>query len=58
MELHFVGMANVSGYYPYWKEVRLAPAYCVHPSVAHPVDGIFIVQLSCPHTSMLLPLKG
>ena len=27
MELHFVGMANVSVYYPYWRKARSAPAH-------------------------------
>ena len=57
MELHFVGTANVFVYYPYWKKARSAPAHYVHGSVAHQVDGIFIVQLNCPRISMLLPLK-
>ena len=26
MELHFVGMANVFVYYPYWKKARSTPA--------------------------------
>ena len=58
MELHFVGTANVFVYYPYLKKARSAPAHYVHGSVARPVDGIFIVQLNCPRTSMLLPLKN
>ena len=57
MELHFVGTANVFVYYPYLKKARSALAHYVHGSVARPVDGIFIVQLNCPRTSMLLPLK-
>ena len=57
MELHFVGTANVFVYYPYWKKARSALAHCVHGSVARPVDGIFIVQLNCRLTSMLLPLN-
>jgi hypothetical protein len=55
MDLHFVGTANVFVYYPYWKEARFAHAHCARGSVARPVDGIFIVQLNCPHTSMLFP---
>ena len=57
MDPHFVGTANVFVYYPYLKKARSAPAHCVHGSVARPVDGIFIVQLNCPRTSMLLPLR-
>ena len=57
-ELHFVGTANVFVYYRYLKEARSTPARCVHGSVVRPVDGIFIAQLNCPRTSMLLPLKG
>ena len=58
MELHFVAMTNVFVYYPYLKKARSAPAYYLHGSVASPVNGIFIVQLNCPRTSMLLPLKA
>ena len=58
MELHFVGMANVFVYYPYLKKARSAPAHYVRGNVARPVDGIFIVQLNCRRTSMLLPLKS
>ena len=58
MDLHFVGTANVFVYYPSLKKARSAPAHCVHGSVARPVDGIFIVQLNCPRTSMLLPLEN
>ena len=58
MDLHAVGTANVFVYYRYLKKARSALAHCVHGSVAHPVDGIFIVQLNCPCTSMLLPLKA
>src|ERR1700694_5521009 len=54
---YFVGTANVSVYYPYLKKARSAPARYVHGSAARQVDGIFIVQLNCPHTSMPLPLK-
>src|SRR5476651_2189896 len=57
MDLHFVGTANVFVYYPYLKKARSAPARYVHGSAARRVDGIFIVQLNCPHTSMPLPLK-
>ena len=57
MERHFVGTADVFVYYPYLKKVRSAPAPYVHGSVARPVDGIFIVQLNCPRTWMVLPLK-
>ena len=57
MDLHFVGTANVFVYYPYLKKARSAPARYVHGSAARQVDGIFIVQLNCPHTSMPLPLK-
>ena len=58
MELHFVGTANVCAYYPCLKKARSALAHYVDGSVARPVDGIFIVQLNCPRTSMLLPLKS
>ncbi len=58
MDLHFVGTANVFVYYPYLKKARSAPAHYVHGSAGAPVDGIFIVQLNCPRTSMLLPLKS
>ena len=58
MELYFVGTANVFVYYPYLKKAGSALAHCVHGSVAHPVDGIFIAQLNCPRTSMLLPLNS
>src|ERR1039457_2507510 len=54
MDLHFVGTANVFVYYPYLKKARSAPARYVHGSAARQVDGIFIVQLNCPHTSMPL----
>ena len=57
MDLHFVGTANVFVYYPYLKKARSEPARYVHGSAARQVDGIFIVQLNCPHTSMPLPLK-
>ena len=43
---------------PVLEKARSALAHCVHGSVARPVDGIFIVQLNCPRTSMLLPLKA
>jgi hypothetical protein len=49
---------NVFVYYPYLRKARSAPAQYVHGSAAHPVDGKFIVRLSCPRTSMLLPLKA
>ena len=55
MDLHFVGTANVFVYYPYLKKARSAPARYVHGSAARQVDGIFIVQLNYPHTSMPLP---
>ena len=57
MDLHFVGTANVFVYCPYLRKARSARAHYVHGSVARPVDGIFIVQLNCPHTSTPLPLK-
>ena len=57
MEGHSVGTANVFVYYPYLKGARSALAHYVHASVARQVDGIFIVQLNCPRTSMLLSLK-
>ena len=57
MDLHFVGTANVFGYYQYLKKARSAPARYVHQGAAPQVDGIFIVQLNYPPTSMLLPLK-
>ena len=57
MELHFVDLANVFVYYPYLKRAKFALAHYVHGSVARQVDGIFIVQLNCPRTSMLLPSK-
>ena len=44
--------------YQYLKEARSTPARYVHGSVVRPVDGIFIVQLNCPRTAMLWPLKG
>ena len=52
---HFVGTANVFVYYPYLKKARSAFARYVHGSAARQVDGIFIVQLNYPHTSMPLP---
>ncbi len=55
MDLHFVGTANVFVYYPYLKKARSAFARYVHGSAARQVDGIFIVQLNYPHTSMPLP---
>ncbi len=55
MDLHFVGTANGFVYYPYLKKARSAPARYVHGSAARQVDGIFIVQLNYPHTSMPLP---
>jgi hypothetical protein len=58
MALHFVGTANVFVYYPYLKRARSAPAHYVLGSAARPVDGISILQLNCPRTSMLLPLKS
>jgi hypothetical protein len=58
MELHFVGTANVFVCYRYLKKARSALAHCVHGNVAPPVDGIFIVRLSCLRTLMLLLLKG
>ena len=57
MDLHFVGTASVFVYYPYSKKARSAPARYVHGSAARQVDGIFIVQLNYPHTSVLSPLK-
>ena len=57
MELHLVDLANVFVYYPYLKRAKFALAHYVHGSVARHVDGIFIVRLNCPHTSMPLPLK-
>jgi hypothetical protein len=42
---------------PVFEKARSAPARYVHGSAARQVDGIFIVQLNCPHTSMPLPLK-
>ncbi len=57
MELRFVATANVFAYYPYLKKARSALAHYVHGSVARPVDGIFIVQLNCPRTLMVLLLK-
>src|SRR5664279_2399644 len=57
MDLHFVGTANVFVYYPYLKKARSAPARYVHGNAARQVDGIFIVQLNCFHTSMPLSLK-
>ncbi len=58
MEPHFVGMANVFVYCLFLKKAKSAPAHYVRGSEACPVDGIFIVPLNCPHTSMLLPLKN
>ena len=40
------------------KKARSVPARYVHGSAAGPVDGIFIVQLNCPRTSMPSPLKS
>jgi hypothetical protein len=57
MELHFVATANVFVYYPYWKKANSAPAHYGRGSARRPVDGIFIVQLNCPCTLMLLLLK-
>src|SRR5258708_38996210 len=42
---------------PVLEKARSAPARYVHGSAARQVDGIFIVQLNCPHTPMPLPLK-
>src|ERR1700688_2281928 len=58
MDLRFVGTANVFVYYPYLKKARSTPAHYVHGSVARRVAGISIVQLNCPRTSMLSPLKS
>ena len=58
MERHFVDTAKGCVYYPYLKKARSALAHYVHRSVARQVDGIFIVQLNCPRTSMLLLLKS
>ena len=58
MALHFVDTANVFVSCLYLKKAGSAPAHYVHGSVAGPVDGIFIVQLNCPRTSMLSPLKS
>ena len=44
--------------FPYLKEARSTPARCVHESVVRPIDGTFTVQLNCPRTAMLSPLKG
>ena len=57
MELHFVGTANVFGT-TRMKRARSAPGHYGRGNVAHPVDGISIVRLNCPRTSMLLPLKS
>ena len=57
MERHFVDTAKGFVYYPYLKKARSALAHYVDGSVARPVGGIFIVQLNCPRTSMLLLLK-
>ena len=57
MELHFVATANVCAYYLYLKKARSALAHYLLGSVARAVDGIFIVQLNCPRTLMLLLLK-
>ena len=54
----FHGTANVFVCYPYLKRERSAHAHCVLGSVAHPVDGIFIVQLNCHRTFMLSLLKN
>ena len=58
MERHFVDTAKAFVYYPYLKKVRSAAAHYVHGTVARQVDGIFIAQLKCPRTSMLLLLKN
>jgi hypothetical protein len=57
MDLHAVGTANVFVYYRYLKKARSAPARYGHGSAARQVDGIFIVQLNCPRTTMLLPFE-
>ena len=57
MELHFVGTANVFVFCPCLKEVRFALDRCVDGNVAHPVDGMFILQLNCRCTLMPLPSK-
>jgi hypothetical protein len=54
MELHFVGIANAFVSYLYLKKARFTATQYVPGSVVCPVDGIFIVQLNCPRTSMLL----
>jgi hypothetical protein len=58
MERHFVDTAKCSAYYPYLKKARSAPAPHVHGTVARQVDGIFIAQLNCPRTAMVLLLKS
>ena len=58
MERHFVDTAKAFVYYPYLKKARSAPAPYVHGTVARQVDGIFIAQLNCPRTAMVLLLKS
>jgi len=58
MERHFADTAKAFVSCPCLKKVKCAQAHYVHGIVAHPVDGIFIVQLNCPATWMLLPLKS
>ena len=58
MERHFVDTAKGFVYYRYLKKARSTPAPYVRGTVARQVDGIFIAQLNCPHTSTVLPLKS
>jgi hypothetical protein len=57
MELHFVDTANVFVSYPYLKKARSVVAPYGRGTMARQVDGIFIAQLNCPHTSTGLPLN-
>ena len=67
---HFMNLLNGAVYGAafrrFGKRLRVLPVLekgevraraLVHGSVARQVDGIFIVQLNCPRTSMLLPSK-
>ena len=58
MARRFVDTANAFVFYPSLKKAKFALVRYVRGSVARPAVGIFIVQLNCHCTSMLLPSKG
>ena len=57
-EPHFGGTASAFVFYLCLKKLKSALAHCVRGSLASRGAGIFIVQLNCPRTSMLLHSKG